>query len=217
VGCVRVQENAEHFCSSSGVAHQRPMTEHRYSMKHPAEIKYEHYRQLFLNARADRSQARGSLAVPVAAAAFVVFNLGTLAQNFDASRAMEPVGLAIGLLATTAVSVLLGAVYCPIRAEWHFVHCEPPDLPGIVRMEEQMRLAHQECDDDRLESSMGRQLQAVLTGSYYVGYEAYVVGNLGTARYRTWALRLVLIALACLAVALLLLPFHLSSGGSPSS
>lgn len=211
-----MRENAEQFCSS-GVAHQRPVTEHRCPMKHPAEIKHEHYRQLFLNARADRSQVRGSLAVPVAPAAFVVFNLGTLAQNFDASRAMEPVGLAIGLLATTAVSALLGAVYCTIRAEWHFVHCEPPDLPEIVRMEEQMRLAHQECDDDRLESSVSRQLQTVLTGSYYVGYQAYVVGNLGTARYRMWALRLVLIALACLAVALLLLPFHLGSGGSPSS
>jgi hypothetical protein len=185
-------------------------------MKDPIEVKHEHYRQLFLNARADRTQARGSLAVPVAAAAFAVFNLGTLAQSFDASRAMEPVGSVLGLLALASVISLLGAVYCTIRAEWHFVHVEPPDLPEIARMEEQMRRAHQQPDDDRLESSVSRQLQNVLTASYYVGYEAYVVGNIGTARYRMWALRLVLIALACLAVALLLLPFHLSGGG-PSS
>jgi hypothetical protein len=186
-------------------------------MKHPIEVKHEHYRQLFLTARADRTRARSSLAVPVAAAAFAVFNLGTLAQNFDASRALEPVGLVIGLLATASVAALLEAVYCVIRAEWHFVHSEPPDLPEIARMEEQMRRAHQEPDDDRLESSVSSQLQSVLTGSYYVGYEAYVIGNVCTARYRMWALRLVLIALACLAVALLLLPFHLGSGGGPPS
>jgi hypothetical protein len=41
-----------------------------------------------------------------------------------------------------------------------------------------------------------------------VGYEAYIVGNARSARYRMWSLRLVLLALACLAVAFLLLPFQ---------
>ena len=43
------------------------------------ETKYDHYRQLFLAARADREQIRGRLATPITAAAFTVFNLGTIA------------------------------------------------------------------------------------------------------------------------------------------
>lgn len=176
-------------------------------MKHPVEIKHEHYRQLFLRARADRAEARGSLAMPVAAAAFTVFSLATIAQKLDPARAMEPLGLAVGLLAIASTVALLGAVYCAVRAEWRFVHVEPADLPEIARIEDRIRSGHH--------SGLRRELQDLLTGSYYAGYEAYLTRNAETHGYRMTALRLILIALACLAVGMLVLPFHLG-GGPPS-
>ena len=54
----------------------------------------------------------------------------------------------------------------------------------------------------------GRRAGTGSTDWRYVGYEAYIVGNARSARYRMWSLRLVLLALACLAVAFLLLPFQ---------
>jgi hypothetical protein len=178
-------------------------------MRSPAEIRHEHYRELFLDARGNRGRIRGSLATPVAATAFTVFNLGTLAQSFDASRATEAVGVAIGLLATACVTLILAAVYCAVKVEWHFVHFEPPDLPEIVRVEEQIRAAHRDANDQPASrDAVSEELQNILTGSYYAGYEAYIIGNAESALYRMWALRLVLLALGCVAVAFLLLPFQ---------
>jgi hypothetical protein len=178
-------------------------------MRSPIEIKHDHYRELFFDARASRGQVRGSLATPVAATAFTVFNLGTLARSFDASRSTEPVGLALGLLAVAAVVLVIAAIYCAVRVEWHFVHLEPPDLAEIARIEDRIQADQPQLEDQRdLRPAVSEELQKVLTGAYYVGYEAYIVGNARSARYRMWALRLVLLALACLAVAFLLLPFQ---------
>lgn len=183
-------------------------------MKSFTEIKHDHYRDLFLGARDNRTQIRGSLATPVAATAFTVFNLGTLATNFDASRAAEPVGLVIGLLAMACVALILASVYCTVKVEWHFVHLEPPDLPEIVRVEEQIRAAHRDRNGQSASrEAVSEDLQDVLTGSYYAGYDSYIVGNVESALYRMWALRLVLLALACVAVAFLLLPFQGAGGG----
>ena len=181
-------------------------------MQTTTELKFDHYRQLFIEARANRGQIRSSVATPVAASAFTVFNLGTLAQNFDVARALEPAGVLIGFLAISAVLALLAAVWCAIRVEWHFVHLEPPDLPEIVRIERQLRERLGDDGDQRpAAESVSGDLHDLLTGSYYVGYEEYLVGNARSARYRMWALRLVLLALACLAVAFLALPFHLGA------
>lgn len=180
-------------------------------MRHPVEIKHEHYRQLFLRARADRAEARGSIAMPVAATAFTAFSLGTLAQNLDPARATEPLGLAVGLLAIASIIALLGAVYCAVRAEWRFVHVEPADLPEIARIEDRIPPGHH----SGLDSVLSGELQDLLTGSYYVGHEAYLTGNAETHGYRMTALRLILTSLACLAVAMLVLPFHLGGGSPP--
>jgi len=183
-------------------------------MRSPAEIRHDHYRHLFLDARENRGRIRNGLATPVAAAAFTVFNLGTLAQNFDASRAAEPVSLVIAVLAAACVTLILAAVYCTVKVEWRFVHLEPPDLPEIVRVEQRIRAAHRDRND-RLASSdvVSEELQNILTGSYYAGYDAYITGNAQSALYRMWALRLVLLALACVAIGFLLLPFQGSGGG----
>lgn len=183
-------------------------------MKSCTEVKHDHYRELFLGARDNRTQIRGSLATPVAATAFTVFNLGTLATNFDAARATDPIGVVICLLAVACVALILASAYCTVKVEWHFVHLEPPDLPEIVRVEQELRAAHRQRDGKFPSSeAVSEDLQDVLTGSYYAGYDAYIVGNSESARYRMWALRLVLLALACIAVAFLLLPFQGSGGG----
>ncbi len=183
-------------------------------MKNPTEIKYDHYRQMFLGARANREQIRASIAMPVTAAAFTVFNLGTIVQNFEVSRWQEPVAIAIGLLSIVSVFGILATLYCTVRVEWHFVHVEPPDLPEIVRIERQIREEHPDIDSDHLPSTVSAELQNLLTGSYYVGYESYLMGNARSTWYRMWALRLVLLALACVSIAFLLLPFHLGGGAT---
>lgn len=184
-------------------------------MRTPIEIKHDHYRQLFFDARASRGQVRGSLATPVAATAFTVFNLGTLARSFDASRSTEPVGLALGLLAVASVVLVIAAIYCAVRVEWHFVHLEPPDLAEIARIEDRIQADQPKLEEQRdLRPAVSEELQKLLTGAYY---EAYIVGNARSARYRMWALRLVLLALACLAVAFLLLPFQAGTGTSSAA
>lgn len=183
-----------------------------YRLDSPVEVLHRHYRELFLDARQDRSRIRGSLATPVAATAFSVFNLATVVQYFDVGRIGEPVGLAIALLTLISVLALLGAVVCMIKAEWGFVHIEPPDLPEIARIEETIRGAHSGLHDpERRSAAVSAELQNLLTGSYYVGYEDLLIGNMRSSSQRTWALRLVLAALAGIAVALLLLPFHVGA------
>jgi hypothetical protein len=177
-------------------------------MKHPIEIRHDHYRELFLEARSARTHIRGSLGTPVAAAAFAVFNLGVLAQHVDGARMAEPLGLLIGLLVLGSVIALTAAVYFMMKVEWHFVHIEPPDLPELLRIENEIRGAWETPGPHDPHRDVSTELQQSLTGAYYVGYEAYMIGNARSSRFRTWALRLVLIALLYLALAFLVLPFH---------
>lgn len=164
--------------------------------------------------RTARTHIRGSLGTPVAAAAFTVFNLGVLAQHVDVSRLAEPLGLLIGLLALASVIALAGAVYFMMKVEWHFVHIEPPDLLELVRIEDEIRSGKETPGVDDPHGEVSSELQGVLTAAYYAGYEAYLVGNAHSARFRTWALRLVLLALVYLAVGFLLLPFHVPNGAA---
>ena len=98
-----------------------------------------------------------------------------------------------------------------MKVEWHFVHLEPPDLPEIVRVEQRIRAAHQDgSDQPASRDAISEDLQNILSGSYYAGYDAYITGNAESALYRMRALRLVLLALACVAIAFLLLPFQAS-------
>lgn len=176
-------------------------------MKKGTQIRYDHYRQLFMEARRARAGIRDSLGMPVAATAFTVFNLGILAQSFDPTQLPEPAVLAIGVLAVLAVLELVAAVYFIMRVEWHFVHVEPPDLAELSRIEQEIRNQHPDPEGPDPEAAVSLELRKTLTGSYYVGYENYLIGNALSARFRTWALRLVLLALLSMAAAFLVLLF----------
>ena len=63
---------------------------------------------------------------------------------------------------------------------------------------------YSELDDDESEA-MARGL---LAASYAVAYEEQLKGNAISAMRRTWALRLILLALLLQAVAFVILPFH---------
>ena len=80
----------------------------------------------------------------------------------------------------------------------------PPDLDELLRV--QQDAAATTASSEAAEE----ELRKVLLGSFYAGYVALLRGNARSARYRTRSLRLVLLALACVAVAFLLLPLHLA-------
>lgn len=177
-------------------------------MASATEIRYEHYRQLFLHAQQARNQIRSGIGTPVAATAFTVFNLGTVAQHFDATRWAEPASLVIAMLAALAVLAVLAAAYNAVMVEYHFVHVEPPDLDELLRIEQAARRRQAPRDGD--EDPAVEELRKTLIGSYYAGYITLLIGNARSASYRTRSLRLVLLALSCTVLAFLFLPVHLA-------
>jgi hypothetical protein len=178
-------------------------------MDTPVEIRHAHFRDLFLQAQSDRLQIRSGLATPVAATAFTVFNLGTLAYNFEPRFPPDPVGWMIGILAVTSVVILLISMYYAVMAEWNFVHVSTPDLKELVTLEK--RLQSEDTAGDG--GSVARELLKTLTAGYYAGYLNYTVGNAKSSHLRTLSLRYVLATLALLALAFLLLPFHRAASG----
>ncbi|MGQ9371085.1 hypothetical protein [Azospirillum sp. ST 5-10] len=170
-------------------------------MMSPVERHHDHFRLLYFGERSNRETIRGSVSTPVAAISFTVFSLGTLAREVDASRWTEPLALVILGLGAAAVLALLCAVYHVILVEWLFVHHEPPTLTELLSAEEQLRAAGTDVPE---------QTTKLMTASYAIAYQQYLCGNIEGARHRTWALRLILGALACLALAFVLLPAHLA-------
>lgn len=175
---------------------------------------HDHYREMFLGAQRAREQIRGGIGTPVAATAFTVFNLGTVVQHFDVARWQEPVSLAIAGLALATVLAVLGAAYNVVMVEWRFVHVEPPDLDELLRLHQHAAEMAALAGNPLVETAAGEELRKALVGGYYAGYVTLMLGNARSARYRTRALRLVLLALTCVALAFLLLPLHLA-GGTP--
>jgi hypothetical protein len=156
----------------------------------------EHARQMFLAERARREAIRGSLSTPVAAISFAVFALGTLSVEIDVGRQGQVSTVAILFLALGSVAALFASAYQVLLSEWLFVYHEPPRLPDIV--------GGKEMSDDESEA-MARGL---LAASYAVASEEQLKGNAISAMRRTWALRLILLALLLQAVAFVILPFH---------
>jgi hypothetical protein len=165
-------------------------------MARVSDLHLEHSRQMFLAERARREAIRGSLSTPVAAISFAVFALGTLSVEIDVGRLSHISTLAILFLALGSVGALFASAYQVLLSEWLFVYHEPPRLPDIVGSED--------MDDDESEA-MARGL---LAASYAVAYEEQLKGNAISAMRRTWALRLILLALLLQAVAFVILPFH---------
>lgn len=171
-------------------------------MKSPVELRHDHLRQLYFSERAKREGIRGSIATPLAAIAFVVFSLGTLATEFDAARWREPASLAIIALGLGSVLALFMAAYHAVMVEWLFVYHEPPGLDDLLAAEDRIRAENPEAAET--------QLTELLTAGYAIAYRQYLCGNVVSARARTWSLRYVLLSLLLLALSFALLPLHLA-------
>ena len=128
----------------------------------PAAFRLDITREMFRAQRQRRDDIRASLATPVAALAFSVFDLATLAPLIDLAgrSAFDAV---IWTLALVAVLALVGASLLIVRVEWRFIYLDPTDLEAIVDAERQ--LAERVSDpDDRLERP-----RDYMAGAYDIG------------------------------------------------
>ncbi|WP_126174127.1 hypothetical protein [Altericroceibacterium xinjiangense] len=157
----------------------------------------QHTRELFFAERSRREAIRGSLSTPVAAISFSVFALSTLSVEIDLARWQHFSSAVIMLLAVGAVAALLASAYQVVMSEWLFVYHEPPRLPDLLDGD----AAHTADEEEA-------RVRGILASSYAVAYEQYLKGNAISARRRTWALRLILLALLLEAAAFVILPFH---------
>lgn len=158
------------------------------------DLHLDHARQMFFAERSRREAIRGSLSTPVAAISFTVFALGTLSVEIDVGRLGHISTLAILFLAVCSVAALVASAYQVLLAEWLFVYHEPPRLSDLA-------VGDGMPDGDE-------RARGILAASYAVAYEELLKGNAISAIRRTWALRLILLALLLQAIALLILPFH---------
>jgi hypothetical protein len=162
-------------------------------------------REMFRVQRQRRDEIRASLATPVAALAFSVFNLATLAPLIEL-RAPTAFDLAAWGLALAAVLALIGASLLIVRVEWRFIYLDPPDLEAIVAAERQ--LAERVSDpEERLD-----RLRDFMAGAYDIGYRRYFAENEQRARDRTYGLRLIILALGLLMLAFALVPLAGGAG-----
>jgi hypothetical protein len=173
----------------------------------PSRLKYEAMQNLYEAQRERRETIRNSVATPVAAFAFSIYNLSAIATNFKASQLLDPVGLAIAVLTVLAVGCLLAAAALIVQMERGVVYLDPPDLEELVRAEKEIRARGDDHDH------VVDKLQDLLAGAYHIVYRRYFAANEQAARDRTRGLRLVLAALGLLSLALLLLPLHIGGGG----
>ena len=156
-------------------------------------------RELYQAQRERRESIRGSVATPVAALAFSIFDLSTIASHFRPDT--NPVGIAIVSLVGISVLCLLASAVLIVRMEYGFIYLDPPDTEEMLRAEGIIS-EHNEGQD------VIGPLYDFLAAAYDVVYRRYFAGNEQAARDRTRGLRLILLALGLLAIALLLLPFQ---------
>jgi hypothetical protein len=173
-----------------------------------AQLRFDAMRDLYQRQRDRREEIRGSVATPVAAFAFSIFDLSTLATNYSVENMGSAPGIVIGIIALASVVILLYAASLIIRVERDFIYIDPPDLEGMLDAETRIRQAGGEGDEDLV----AEQMRSLLTGAYDIIYRRYYAANEQAARDRTLGLRLILCALALLTVAFLILPFQM--GGS---
>lgn len=158
-------------------------------------------RDLFQSQRSRRDEIRSSVATPVAALAFAIFDLSALATNVKLDDWTDPVTLGIAFLALLAVGAIFFGAILIIRVEWNFVYLDPPDLRELVEAER--RLSAQ-FDEEETEA----KLRTLMAGAYDIVYRRYFAGNEQAARDRTRGLRSFILSLCCLALAFLLLPLQ---------
>ncbi|MYZ46609.1 hypothetical protein [Propylenella binzhouense] len=172
------------------------------------QLRFESMRDLYQTQRDRRDAIRSSVATPVAAFAFSIFDLSTLATHYDVDNLGSVPGILIAAIAICSVATLLYAALLIISVERNFIYIDPPDLEGMVDAEASIRRSTEASDEDETAD----QMQDLLAGSYDIIYRRYFAANEQAARDRTLGLRLILCALAAIAVAFLILPFQ--GGGS---
>lgn len=173
----------------------------------PKRLRFEIMRDLYEAQRTRREHIRNSVATPVAALAFSVFNLSTISTHVVFGDWSRPVNVTIAGLSLASVLTLLAGVILIIRVERNVMYLDPPDLEELVRSEGQIRAAGAENEDEVL-----ARMHDLMAGSYDIVYRRYFAANEQAARDRTRGLHLILIALALIVVVLCLLPFQ-SGGG----
>ena len=169
----------------------------------PVRLRFDAMRELYQSQRDRREQIRSSVATPVSALAFTVFNLSTLATNYHLEHWNYPVNLAIGVLFFTSVVLLLSGAAFIINLERGFIYVDPPDLKELVEAENKLRE-----QGGKSEEAIAAQMQNMMAGSYDIVYRWYFAANEHAARDRTRGLHLILFSLGLIVVAFALLPFQ---------
>lgn len=169
----------------------------------PLELRYEVMREQYQTQRDRREQIRSSVATPVSAMAFTVFNLSTLAKHINTQNMNEPLGLILVVLFIASIVLLLiGAAYI-IMVERGFIYVDPPDLREMLLAEEKFRGREERTSDEEV----GEDLKELLTGSFDIVYRWYFTANEKAARDRTRGLHLILLALIMIVLGYSILPF----------
>ncbi|MHB0775055.1 hypothetical protein [Halomonas sp. WWR20] len=170
----------------------------------PVRLRYEVTRELYQSQRDRREQIRSSVATPVSALAFTVFNLSTLATHFNVENWNYPINLAIGVLFFASVVLLLTGAAFIISLEKGFIYVDPPDLRELIDAETRLKNTNGEQKE-----LIAEQMQEMMSGSYDIVYRWYFAANEQAARDRTRGLHLILFSLALIVVAFALLPFQM--------
>lgn len=174
----------------------------------PVRLRFEVMRELYQSQRDRREQIRSSVATPVSALAFTVFNLSTLATQYNLENWQHPINLAIGLLFFASVVLLLSGAAFIINLEKGFIYVDPPDLRELIETERRLREENEKGGNTKGEDEITAQLQDVMSGSYDIVYRWYFAANEQAARDRTRGLHLILFSLGLIVVAFALLPFQ---------
>ena len=128
-----------------------------------SRLRLETMRELYQAQRERREGVRNSVATPVAALAFSIFDLSTLAANFRIEMLDEPVGIAVAAVAVVVVFCLLVAAALIIRVERNFIYLDPPDLEELLRMEKALK--DQGADDEKASEQLHDCSPALMTSS----------------------------------------------------
>lgn len=149
------------------------------------EFRCEVARSMYQSQRDRRDQVRNGVATPVAALAFSVFNLSTLANQFSVQSWPEPVTLVIALAGVLSVACLVAGAAYIVRAEWNVICLDPPDAQEMKRMEDAIRERCATSDDE----VVAAQMRNVMTAAYDTVYRRYFSANEQASADRTRSLR----------------------------
>lgn len=179
-------------------------------MQSPLQQRHYLYWQLYLAERTRHEQIRGSIGIPVTAAAFTVYAFSSVATYVDVTKWQYPSSLLLFVFVLGSLAAATAGAISLIRVEWRLTYHEPPDLDELLRAEQDLRTPEPGADGERNEQDVGREMTDLLTGAYFIAYRHAFLGNAVCAKYRARAVRFLILSLLLLFVAYAILPFHLA-------